>query len=68
MSYTETSTKQRLTLGDSKNALTRLIVINLVVFITIALSKVFYYYLYRTEEDVNRFFYGRCAAPGCALI
>lgn len=56
MSYTETSTKQRLTLGDSKNALTRLIVINLVVFITIALSKVFYYYLYRTEEDVNRFF------------
>jgi len=56
MSYSETSAKQRLTLGDSNNALTRLIVINLVVYISIALSKVFYYYIYRTEEDVTRFF------------
>lgn len=53
MTYTEPSYKQRITLGDSKNALTRLIVVNLVVFITLALTRVFYYYMYRSEEEVS---------------
>ena len=56
MTYTEPSYRQRITFGQSNNALTRLIVINLVVFITIALAKVFYYYTYRTEAEVATHF------------
>ncbi len=53
MTYTEPSYRQRMSLGQSNNALTRLIMINLVIFISIALAKVFYYYIYRTEAEVN---------------
>lgn len=53
MTYTEPSYKQRISLGQSNNALTRLIIINLVVFISIALAKVFYYYMYRSEAEVS---------------
>ncbi|MBI5370796.1 MAG: rhomboid family intramembrane serine protease [Sphingobacteriales bacterium] len=53
MPYTEPSYKQRISLGQSNNALTRLILINLVIFISLALAKVFYYYLYREEAQVS---------------
>lgn len=56
MTQTEPTYKPRLTLGDSRNALTRLIVINLVVFIAISLTKVFYYYLYRSEAEIELHF------------
>ena len=53
MSYTERQYRQRMSLGQSNNALTRLIVINLVIFLTLALVKVFYYYMYREEAVVS---------------
>ena len=56
MTYTEPSYRQRITFGQSNNAVTRLIVINLVVFISIALTKVFYYYTYRTDAEVDLHF------------
>lgn len=56
MSYTEKQYQQRFSLGQSNNTLTRLIVINLVVFITLALIKVFYYYMYRQEALVSSHF------------
>ncbi len=52
MPFTEKQYKQRISLGQSDNTLTRLIIINLVVFITLALIKVFYYFLFREEAIV----------------
>lgn len=56
MTYPESSFRQRLSLGQSNNALTRLIIVNLVVFITLALIRVFYYYYYREEALVASHF------------
>lgn len=53
MSYTEEQYREKITFGQSNNTLTRLIVINLVVFITLAMIKVFYYFIYKDEALVS---------------
>lgn len=44
MSYHQ---KHSFSLGDSRNALTRLVVINLIVFITLALCRAYFFFIYQ---------------------
>jgi membrane associated rhomboid family serine protease len=56
MAYTEKEYKQRISLGQSNNALTMLIIVNLVVFIIFAFLKVMFYFLYREDGEAERLF------------
>ncbi len=51
MAYTEKEYKQRITLGQSNNALTMLIIVNLVIFVIFAFIKVMFHFLYRGEGE-----------------
>ena len=47
MSYKSNHQQHRFSLGDSQNALTRLVVINLTVFITLALCRAYFFFIYQ---------------------
>ncbi|HEX5653259.1 MAG TPA: rhomboid family intramembrane serine protease [Chitinophagaceae bacterium] len=49
MAYPEREYRQRISLGQGNNALTMLIIVNLVVFVLLQLIKVFFYFIY--SED-----------------
>jgi len=56
MAYTEKEYKQRISLGQSNNALTMLIIVNLVVFIIFTFLKVMFHFLYREDGEAVRLF------------
>ncbi len=56
MAYTEKEYKERISLGQSNNALTRLLIVNLVVFIIFIFLKVMFYFLYREDGEADRLF------------
>jgi membrane associated rhomboid family serine protease len=43
-------------LGDSQNSLTRLVIINLIVFISIALCKAYYFFFYQDTAQIEQIF------------
>ena len=51
MAYSEKEYKQRVSLGQSNNALTMLIIVNLVTFVILAFIKVMFHFLYRGEGE-----------------
>lgn len=56
MAYSEQQYKQRISLGQSNNALTMLIIINLVIFVLLALVSVMYFFVYRGPGDSTDLF------------
>jgi membrane associated rhomboid family serine protease len=56
MTYTEKEYKQRISLGQSNNALTMLLIVNLVVFIIFTFLKVMFHFLYREDGEAVRLF------------
>jgi membrane associated rhomboid family serine protease len=50
MAYTEKEYKKRISVGQSTNALTMLIIVNLVFFVTFAFIKVFFLFMNRQDE------------------
>ncbi len=56
MAYSEKQYKQRISLGQSNNALTRLIIVNLVLFVILAFIKVIFYFMYREDGQALALF------------
>lgn len=50
MAYTEKEYKQRITLGQSNNALTMLVIINLIFFAALFFIRAYFIFYYRTPE------------------
>lgn len=59
MAYPQREYRQRISLGQSNNALTMLIIVNLVVFVIFAFINVFFYFLYREDGKANEIFHER---------
>ncbi|HEX7846519.1 MAG TPA: rhomboid family intramembrane serine protease [Chitinophagaceae bacterium] len=59
MAYSEKEYKQRLSLGQANNALTMLIIVNLVVFVIFAFINVTFHFLYREQGEADRLFQER---------
>jgi membrane associated rhomboid family serine protease len=57
--YTEKEYKQRISLGQSNNALTRLIIINLVFFVLLFFTKSFFYFIYHEDGMATQMFNAR---------
>lgn len=55
MAYT-TSYSERFSLGDNHNALTRLIIIHLVFFITLALCRTYFFFFYQDPAQIEAAF------------
>ena len=56
MAYPQKEYKQRISLGQSNNALTMLIVVNLVIFVILTFLRVFYFFLYREDGHGDELF------------
>jgi len=56
MAYPEKEIKQRITLGQSNNALTMLIIVNLVVFVILTFIKVFFFFIYADDGQAESVF------------
>lgn len=56
MSYTEKQYKQRIALGQSNNALTMLIIVNLVLFAALIMIRTFFYFFYREDGQAEQLF------------
>ena len=59
MSYQSNHKEFRFSLGDSRNALTRLLVINLTVFITLALCRAYFFFIYRDIYQLEAAFHSQ---------
>lgn len=56
MAYIEKQYQQRVSLGQSNNALTMLIIVNLVFFATLILIRTFFYFIYREDGLATQLF------------
>jgi membrane associated rhomboid family serine protease len=56
MAYTEKQLKQRISLGQSNNALTMLIIVNLVLFAALILIRTFFFFMYREDGQAETLF------------
>jgi membrane associated rhomboid family serine protease len=56
MAYSQQQYKQRISFGQSNNALTMLIIVNLIIFVTLALVNVFFYFMYRADGKAEEMF------------
>ncbi len=56
MGYPQKQYKQRISLGQSNNALTMLIIINLLVFVLLAFVNTIFYFLYREDGEARLLF------------
>ena len=59
MAYPEKQYRQRISLGESNNALTMLIIVNLVVFVILTFIQVFFYFIYREDGQADALFQER---------
>lgn len=57
MAYTEKEYQQRISLGQSNNALTKLLVIHLVVFVILFFIQTVFYFLYKEDGKYNQLFF-----------
>ena len=48
MSYDPFRVERKISLGDSNNALLKLVAINLIVFVTLALCRSYFFFIYQT--------------------
>ncbi len=62
MAYSQPSYRQKISFGQSNNALTMLIFANLVVFVILLFMKVIYNFLYREDGQGDAFFMERVMA------
>ena len=56
MPYMEKQYKQRIALGQSNNALTMLIIVNLVLFASLIMIRTFFYFFYREDGQAEQLF------------
>jgi membrane associated rhomboid family serine protease len=56
MAYPEKEYRQRISLGQSNNALTMLIIVNLVAFVILTFIRVFFFFLYREDGQADALF------------
>ncbi|MFZ9694272.1 MAG: rhomboid family intramembrane serine protease [Chitinophagaceae bacterium] len=57
MSYDRLRIERRISLGDSNNALLKLVAVNLILFVTLALCRAYFFFIYQDLAAIENAFY-----------